>query len=100
MSVSVVTRSRLRRATLGVIDGYEFWDAVDYPTLVEQPDDLSYQVVGEERLDSIASKIYGDPTLGWIIALANDLELIPGDINPGDILKIPSPRYIIEEILK
>lgn len=100
MAVAVVIRSRLRNAELGVIDGYEFWDRVDFPVLVPQPDDTTYQVVGLERLDTIASNIYGDPTLAWVIALANDLELVPGDISPGDILSIPSPRYILGEVLR
>ena len=100
MAVSINIHSRLKNATLGILDGYEFWDRIDYPVLVPQPDDSTYQVVGTERLDSIATTTYGDPTLWWVIAIANNMELLPSDLNPGAVLIIPSARYIFGEVLK
>jgi|TARA_R100000084_G_scaffold94971_1_gene48715 hypothetical protein len=32
-----------------------------------------YKIVGDERPDNIAQKIYGDPTLDWIVLIANNI---------------------------
>ena len=32
-----------------------------------------YQIIGDERPDNVAEKIYEDPTLDWIILLANNI---------------------------
>ncbi len=44
----------------------------------------------EDRLDLISADFYGDSTLWWVIAMAND---VPGDsmfITPGFQLRIPN----------
>ena len=47
-----------------------------YPNLV--PSNEDYQIISrdQDRLDLIAYDFYGDSTLWWVIAMANDL---PGD---------------------
>lgn len=47
-----------------------------YPTL--EPSNNDYYIITreEDRMDLIANDFYGDPTLWWVIAMANDL---PGD---------------------
>ena len=47
-----------------------------YPTLVPSNNDYYIVARGEDRLDLIATDFYGDPTLWWVVAMANDL---PGD---------------------
>jgi hypothetical protein len=32
-----------------------------------------YKIIGDERPDSVASKNYGDPTLDWVVLLANNI---------------------------
>ena len=32
-----------------------------------------YQIIGDERPDNVAEKIYDDPTLDWVILLANNI---------------------------
>ena len=32
-----------------------------------------YQIIGDERPDNVAEKIYDDPTLDWIVLLANNI---------------------------
>lgn len=32
-----------------------------------------YKIVGDERPDNIAQKIYGDPTLDWLVLVANNI---------------------------
>lgn len=100
MGVNVVQGSRLRFAALGIIDGVEFWDLLDLPALPEQPDDISYQTQGGDRLDRIASRFYGDPVLWWVIAAANNLEILPTDLNDGVFLRIPSPRFVIQQLFR
>lgn len=46
--------------------------------------------IGEEnRLDILANNYYGDPTLWWAIAMANNI-IDPFVIPAGSILRIPS----------
>lgn len=98
MAALVVSNSPLRFAELVTADGVTFWDVVDLPTIVSQPDDLTYQVMSPDRIDTIASKFYGDPVLWWVVALANDMELLPDALYAGQILRIPSPRYVLQEL--
>lgn len=60
-------------------------------TFVDKSEEDKFHVVGmeqENRLDMIANKYYSDPTLWWVIALANDL-VDPFVIQPGTVLRIP-----------
>lgn len=94
MSVNIARRSRLRFSELLTSDGFEFWDFPDYPTVPQQPDDLVYQVTSVDRLDLLAFRFYNDPIYWWVIAVANGLELIQGELHVGTVLRIPSPRYV------
>jgi nucleoid-associated protein YgaU len=47
-----------------------------YPSLAPTNEDYYIIARAEDRLDLIAFDFYGDSTLWWIIAMAND---IPGD---------------------
>lgn len=49
-----------------------------------------YQVDGDEFLDDISSKLYGSPTLWWVVALFNDIQNPFEDIEEGRTLKILS----------
>lgn len=98
MPVKIRPNSRLRFGNYGTIDGIEFWDQIEYPTVVEQPDDLQHTVLQPDRLDTIARQYYGDPVLKWIIALVNDIEIEPTELNTGSLLRIPSPRYVRERL--
>ena len=102
MAVIVPTHSRLRFGDLFSSEGVEFWDIIDLPTIVEQEDDLVYQIKGGvgERVDQLATKFYGDPRLWWVIAVANNFELVPVDLNHGDLVIIPAPRYVLQELFQ
>jgi hypothetical protein len=102
VSVKIAPHSRLRFGELYIIDGVEHWDILDLPTIVEQQDDLLYQVKKglTERIDRLAVRFYGDSKLWWIIAAANNMEIAPTDLNEGDIITIPSPRYVLEELFR
>tara|TARA_B100001059_G_C17827057_1_gene582049 strand:- start:930 stop:1229 length:300 start_codon:yes stop_codon:yes gene_type:complete len=60
-----------------------------YPEIpIENADQFIYSKIGD-RVDSLASKYYGDNTLWWIIAKANGIR---GKIalSPATLLRIPS----------
>ena len=100
MALLVPTRSRLRFAELVSSDGVTFWNALDPPTIPQQTDDLKYTVRSSDRIDRIAYKFYGDPVLWWVIALANDLELLPTALFLGQVLTIPAPRYVLQQLFQ
>ena len=83
-----------------MLDDVEFFDLTDYPEIPLQHDDIQYAVTGVDRIDTLAAKFYGDEVLWWVIALANDMELLPRDLNVTDVLRIPSPRYVLQELFK
>jgi len=90
MSVSIPRNSRLQLGNLVSVQGVEFWDLLVLPPVPEREDDTQYTVIGGDRIDLIAHRQYGDPTLWWVIAVANDMELLPVDMNVGDTLRIPA----------
>jgi nucleoid-associated protein YgaU len=100
MAVSIRKRSRLQFGNLITTDGFTFWDLLELPTIAPQPDDTLYQVRGNDRIDLLAYNFYGDPVLWWVIAAANDLELLPSDLNVGDTLRIPSQRYVLQVLFQ
>jgi hypothetical protein len=98
MAVNVPPRSRLRFTELLTVSGVEFWDMVDFPEVPEQPDDIQYVVTAIDRLDTLAYQFYGASLNWWIIAVANGMELIEVELNLGQTLRIPSPRYVRENL--
>lgn len=60
-------------------------------TFVDKSENDKFHIVAteqENRLDIIANIHYNDPSLWWIIALANEL-VDPMIIKPGSVLRIP-----------
>ena len=60
-----------------------------YPSVVLSNNDYYIIAKAEDRLDLISADFYGDSTLWWVIAMAND---VPGDsmfVTPGFQLRIP-----------
>ena len=70
-------------------DGKRVYKTTVYPTIVPQDSDLQVITNTEDYLDSLALKYYGDPSLYWIIALANNLGKGRLSVPPGLILRIP-----------
>lgn len=100
MAVTVSKHSRLNFAELLAKDGFEFWDLPELPDIPAQPDDLVYTVLGTDRIDRLAGRYYGDPVLWWVIALANNLDDVPTALCEGQQLRIPAPRYVLQELFK
>ena len=98
MSINIQTHSRLRFTNLFTLDGITFWDLLDLPTIVPQSDDQQYTVLNGDRIDQIANKFYGNPILWWVIAEANGLDILPTNLYGSQILTIPSPRYVLQDL--
>jgi hypothetical protein len=92
----IKNHSRLRFAQLAIADGITFWDLLDLPYIPPQTDDIQYTVNMNDRIDSLAYQFYKDPVLWWVIAEANDLEILPTDLQTGMVIRIPSPRYVLQ----
>jgi phage tail protein X len=99
MAATVNPNSRLRFYDLVFVDGedgveYEFWDFNELPEIPILKDDIRYQVKSGDRLDLLAWKHYGSTRLKWVIAMANDIELEPVELNEDMVIRIPSPSYV------
>jgi len=103
MGVRIGTSSRLQLGNLIDYAGVEFWDLLVLPPIPEREDDIEYTVKGGDRIDLIAYRQYGDPSLWFVIAVANDLELLPVHLNVGDTIRIPAksglPAYFASRVV-
>jgi nucleoid-associated protein YgaU len=70
-------------------DGKRVYKTAVYPVIIPQDTDLQIVSNSEDYLDTLALKYYGDPTLYWIIALANNLGKARLSVPPGLTLRIP-----------
>jgi phage tail protein X len=79
--------------------GKQFYHTTIFPTIPVSDSDIYIMSRDGDRLDSIASRFYGDSTLWWIVAQANNLEdsfFIP----PGTRLRIPQDvQGVIQNVL-
>ncbi|MHB1001979.1 MAG: LysM peptidoglycan-binding domain-containing protein [Armatimonadota bacterium] len=58
-----------------------------------QPDDIFHVVQAGDRIDLLAYRYLGDPTLWWVICDYNDI-FYPLDLDLGMIIRIPSISYL------
>jgi hypothetical protein len=98
MANTISANSRLRFQEFVTVDGFEFWDLDDLPTIRPQTDDILYRVRQTDRIDLLANQHYGNPVLWWVIAVANDMEILPTALNIGETIRIPSPRYVTQNL--
>lgn len=100
MTVNVANRSRLLFSDLLIVDGVEFWDLLVLPDAKPRQDDIQHIVSSHDRIDLIAQRYYQDPGLWWVIAWANNLDVLPTDLKENAQLRIPSPSFISTELLR
>jgi hypothetical protein len=67
----------------------KYLGSVIYPKIKASNDDVYIVTDTADRLDILASKYYGDQTLWWIIATANNLNDASYSIEAGKQLRIP-----------
>ncbi len=63
-----------------------------------QPDDVFHVARAGDRMDLLAYKYLGDPTLWWVICDYNDI-FFPLDLELGTVLRIPSMEYLAMNVL-
>ena len=81
--------------------GVEVYRTTYYPPIPIQDSDTFIYSVDGDRLDSLAYKYYGDNTLWWIIAKANEIN--NGKISPDPEVKLRIPTRIddiLESVIK
>lgn len=70
-------------------DGKRVYKTTSYPQIEALDTDIVVISNESDTLDNLAYKFYGDPTLWWIIALANGLGNGRMGVAPGLQLRIP-----------
>jgi len=98
MSINIKNGSRLHYADLFIVDGVEFWDTLVLPDLTVRDDDVIHVVIQGDRIDLLANRYYQDPGLWWVIAWANNLEILPTDLKENMTLKIPSSNFVSNQL--
>ncbi len=72
--------------------GTQYYRPTYYPNISVTEQDSYIITKATDRLDLIANDFYGDSTLWWILAMANNLE---GDsIYPGDGIQLRIPANL------
>jgi hypothetical protein len=54
--------------------GLRYYGSTKYPFIEESIEDYYIITMQGDRLDNLASQFYGDPTLYWILQVANTLK--------------------------
>lgn len=70
-------------------DGKRVYLSTLYPPIPPQDTDLQIITNETDYLDTLAYKYYGDTTLFWIIAVANNLGKGRLSVQPGLTIRIP-----------
>jgi len=70
-------------------DGREVFRTKIYPNIPLRDTDIYAVTQTGDRLDTLAYQFYGDASLWWIIATANNIHDAPFAVNDGTILRIP-----------
>lgn len=71
-------------------DGKNYYKNVIYPEIPETEDDFYVITTGEDRYDILAQEFYGDSSLWWVIASANNVNKDSIVVRQGIQLRIPA----------
>lgn len=82
--------SRYQKITVKKLnDGREVYGSKIYPKIPKSDSDIYAVTQGGDRLDTLANDFYGDSSLWWIIASANNIHDAPFALPDGTVLRIP-----------
>lgn len=78
--------------------GARFYSTVNYPRVPLSENDVYVLSEETDRLDLLANQFYGDASLWWVIAIANEsLDQSSITLEPGIQLRIPgNPGKVID----
>jgi hypothetical protein len=86
--------SRYRNVeTKKIVDGRTVYKSSPIPNIPLSDDDIYVATETGDRLDTLAFQFYGDSSLWWIIASANNIHNAVFGFEDGTVLRIPS-NYI------
>ena len=71
-------------------DGRVVYKSKLYPKIPKSDLDTYIVTQGGDRLDTLAYQFFGDASLWWLIAAANNLHDAPFAVPDGTILRIPN----------
>jgi len=80
--------NRLKRGTKNDLYNISSFKSIVYSTIPKSDSDVYIITQEGDRLDLLANQFYGDPTLWWYIARANNLKFIT--LETGITLRIPT----------
>ena len=61
-----------------------------YPEIANSPGDIYIITTGGDRYDKLAKQFYGEQSLWWVIAMANNSKKDGMIVKPGIQLRIPA----------
>ena len=70
-------------------DGRNVYRTKLYPNIPLKDDDIYIATQTGDRLDTIAYQFYGDQSLWWIVATANNIHNPSFSVTDGTILRLP-----------
>ena len=70
-------------------DGREVYKPKIYPNIPLMDTDVYVATETGDRLDTLAHQFYGDSTLAWLIASANNIHNASFGLVDGTVLRIP-----------
>lgn len=76
-------------------DGREVYTSKILPKIPKRDDDIYIAVQTGDRLDTIANQYYGDASLWWVIATANQIHDAPFSLEDGTVLRVPSDVNLV-----
>ena len=91
-------RSRYAAAVLFTGQAEEFLSMRFPVDTTPRPDDRFHTVVEGDRVDLLAQRYLSRAELWWIICDYNDI-FFPLELEPGDVLRIPSVEHVQMRIL-
>lgn len=74
-------------------DGRRVYRSKIYPNIPLSDDDIYIVTQTGDRLDTIAHQFYGDQSLWWIVATANNIHKVSFTVPDGTTLRLPK-NYI------
>lgn len=66
-----------------------------YPNIPESADDIYIISTSGDRYDILAKEYYGDQTLWWVIASANNSQKASLALEPGAQIRIPADKSLV-----
>jgi len=100
MTIKRKTSSRLNYSRLITLGGVEHWELPEYPEVLPANDDIIHEVKRTDRIDMISNAYYDTPDLWWVIAVLNNMRLLPNDLAARAEIRIASPRRVFAKILR